>query len=295
MGVLAVHGGQMQAVVVGVAPIQRVVRQRLSAVIAVPGEAVGHGAFLIKVAEVVAEEHAVIQTARLDVADGVLPAVAAAHVHLDGNTALALVHGKAVVPVVAAALRPLLQLLGEDEMDVLADDGELEAAVIQGLQLQYLAVGGRGVGTGRPRRRGHAVPRPIHLHLIAGGLDEERAVVIGGEGAPPPCIAVALVLAVDEGDSVGLLDQLAGSVLRVGGAVQLVGGRIAAVEVYGEGIRLAVGQLIAFAAQIDGGYKGAGLPFFAVPVAEFVTEPQEGFIVLRASVGVQDVQLLQHV
>ena len=284
----------MQAVVVVIAPIQRIVRQRLPTVIAVPVEAVGHGELVIRVAEVVAEEYAVVQPARLDVADGVLPALPAAHVHLNGNAPLALVHGEAVVPVVAAALRPLLQLLGEDEVDVLADDGELEAAGVQGLQLRHLAVGSRGVGAGRPRRRGYAPPRPALLHLIVLRMDDEHAVMVGGEAALPPAVAVVIVT-VDTGKGVGLLDQLTGGVLRIGGAVQLVGGRIAAIEVYGEGIRFAVGQPVAGAAQIDGDHKGEGLAVFTVPVAVLVAEPQEGFVVLRAPVGIQDVQLLQHI
>ena len=294
MGVLAVHSGQMQAVVVVIAPIQRIVRQGRPTVIAVPVEAVGHGELVIRVAEVVAEEHAVVQPARLDVADGVLPALPAAHVHLDGNAPLALVRGEAVIPVIAAALRPLLQLLWEDEMDVLADDGELEAAGVQGLQLRHLTVGSRGVGAGRPRRRGYAPPRPALLHLIALRMDDEHAVMVGGEAALPPAVAVVIVT-VDTGKGVGLFDQLTGGVLRVGGAVQLVGCNVVAVEVYGESIRLAVGQPVAGVAQINGDHKGEGLTVFTVPVAVLVAEPQEGFVVLRAPVGIQDVQLLQHI
>ena len=73
-------------------------------------------------------------------------------------------------------------------------------------------------------------------------------------------------------------------------------GELEAAGVQGSQLRhLAVGQPVAGAAQIDGGHKGEGLTAPAVPVAVLVAEPQEGFVVLRAPVGIQDVQLLQHI
>ena len=61
-------------------------------------------------------------------------------------------------------------------------------------------------------------------------MDDEHAVVVGGEGALPPAVAVVIVT-VDTGKGVGLPDQLAGGILRIGGAVQLVGCNVVAVEV----------------------------------------------------------------
>ena len=178
---------------------------------AVPVKAVVHRLFIGRIAEIVTKEHAVAQRAVVAVADSPLPTVAAAQIHLYGDAARRRLLDKPVIPVIAAALFPLLQLNGEGEVNILVQHGELKAVlaecivVIQRLQGLVRPSGLDGLIAGMPSRQRHTVPRPVLLYIVNLGRDNEHSVMVRRELIHAPTVIAALASLVRIGDVVLLL------------------------------------------------------------------------------------------
>ena len=208
---LLVQRRQMYSVGVRVVFGQFVGGSHILRAAAVPVKAVVHRLFIGRIAEIVTKEHAVAQRAVVAVADSPLPTVAAAQIHLYGDAARRRLLDKPVIPVIAAALFPLLQLNGEGEVNILVQHGELKAVlaecivVIQRLQGLVRPSGLDGLIAGMPSRQRHTVPRPVLLYIVNLGRDNEHSVMVRRELIHAPTVIAALASLVRIGDVVLLL------------------------------------------------------------------------------------------
>ena len=263
----------------------KAVRYQLRAA-AIPVKAIIHGLLIVGIPEVVAEEHAVAQRAVVAAADGVLPAVAAAHVHLYGDTARLRLLNEPVIPIVAAALFPLLQRNGEGEVNILIQHGELKALaiftvlgiVIQLLQGLVRPSGLDGLIAGMPVRQRHTVPRPVLLYIVIRWRDNEHSVMVRRELIHPPAVVVTRLDPIS--DCILLLHQSRADLVLILRAVQLECRVVVDLPAQLERICQVFRQFIVRLSQERPHTEGIRIPRRAVAVPVFQLEPQKCTIFL---------------
>ena len=263
----------------------KAVRYQLRAA-AVPVKAVVHRLFIGRIAEIVTKEHAVAQRAVVAAADGVLPAVAAAHVHLYGDTARLRLMNEPVIPIVAAALFPLLQRNGEGEVNILIQHGELKALavftvlgiVIQLLQGLVRPSGLDGLIAGMPVRQRHTVPRPVLLYIVIRWRDDEHSVMVRRELIHPPAVVVTRLDPIS--DCILLLHQSRADLVLILRTVQLECRVVVDLPAQLERICQVFRQLVVRLSQERPHTEGIRIPRRAVAVPVFQLEPQKRTIFL---------------